>query len=287
MNYESIKSVVSVVAGVLQFAVAVYALRLTRVFGAVKVGWSLFCAFTLLALVHVVQFLVPSFEAGMASAPTIEVMYAMVAMLLLMGMVHMETLLKERRRVEEQDKRMQAELEVEVKKKTAYLTRAIEELHEEIDRRTAVEARMEQSNTELYHATQQVKAAEKVNHLLHKMMSVVKSVNLSASLVSDQMKQSKIANVVRVGNLVRDNKANLGQFMSRDPRGQKLPQYIAQLAEHLDNEQTLLTRELDGIKKNIEEIMAMQQNHADAAWQAESPKTVTVIAAATQSATTG
>ena len=89
----------------------------------------------------------------------------------------------------------------------------------EIDRRTAVEFKMEQSNTELFHATQQVKAAEKVNDLLHKMMEVVKSVNISAGLVSDHMKQSKIANVVRVGNLVRDNAANLALFMSRDPRG--------------------------------------------------------------------
>jgi hypothetical protein len=270
MSYESIESIVSVVAGILQFIVAAYALRLNRVYGAVHVGWSLFCAFSLLALVHVVQFLVPSLEAGVAAAPTIEVMYAMVAMLLLMGMVHMESLLKERRRREEQDKRMHAELESEVKKKTAYLTRAIEELQMEIDRRTAVEFKMEQSNTELFHATQQVKAAEKVSDLLHKMMEVVKSVNISAGLVSDHMKQSKIANVVRVGNLVRDNAANLALFMSRDPRGQKLPQYIAQLAEHLDNEQTLLTRELDAIKKNIEEIMAMQQDHAQGAWKAES-----------------
>lgn len=262
MSYQSIESVVNVVAGGLQFAVAVYALRLTRVYGARKIGWSLFCAFTLLALVHVFQFFMPSLEAGAAAVPTIEVMYAMVAMLLLMGMVHMESLLKERRRIEDQEARMRAELEAEVKKKTAYLTRAIEELQTEIDRRTSAEARVEESNTQLFVATQRVKEAEKVDRLLQHMMNVVKSVNVSAGLVSDHMKQSKIANVVRVGILVREHAANLGDFMKRDPRGQKLPQYIAQLAEHLANEQTLLTRELEAIKNSVEEIMALQNNHA-------------------------
>lgn len=270
MNYQSIESVVNVVAGVLQFAVAVYALRLTRVYGAVKVGWSLFCAFLLLALVHAMQFLVPSLEKGVAAAPMIEVTYAMVAMLLLMGMVHMESLMIERRRVEEQEQQMRAQLEAEVKKQTAYLTRAIEELQAEIDRRAFVEAKMEESNTQLSFATQRVKEAEKLDVFLNKMMSVLKSVNASAGLVSNHMKQSKIANVVRLGTLVRQNAAHLGAFMTRDPRGRKLPEYIAQLAEHLADEQTSLTRELDTIKKNIEEIMAQQPEHPKIAWKVES-----------------
>ncbi len=267
MSYESVESVVNIVAGVLQFAVAVYALRLTHVYGAVKVGWSLFCAFTLLALVHVAQFFMPSLEEGIASVPTIEVMYAMVAMLLLLGMVHMESLLKERLRIAQQQEQMRAELENEVKKKTAYLTRAIEELQAEIDRRTSAEAKVEQSVTQLFYANQRVKAAETIDSLLHKMMEVIKSVNVSAGLVSDHMKQSKIANVVRVGILVRDHAANLGEFMSRDPRGQKLPQYIAQLAEHLANEQELLAGQFESIKKNIEEIMVLQKDHAKVSWQ--------------------
>jgi hypothetical protein len=267
MNYESVESVVSVGAGVLQFVVAAYALRLTRVYGAVKVGWSLFCAFSLLAMVHFTQFLVPSVGEEFAAIPTIEVTYALVAMLLLMGMVHMESLLKERLRIAQQEKQMRAELESEVKKKTAYLTRAIEELQAEIDRRTDAEAKVEESTAELFFATEKMKAAETVNKLVDRMMNVLKSVNVSAGLVSDQVKESKIANVVRMGNLIRENASHLGAFMAKDPRGQKLPQYIAELAAHLANEQMVLSLELDTIKKNIEEIMAMQRDHPKDTWQ--------------------
>ena len=51
--------------------------------------------------------------------------------------------------------------------------------------------------------------------------------------------------------------------MARDPRGQKLPVYIADLAEHLANEQIILSRELESLKKTIEEAEAQQQNYTE------------------------
>jgi hypothetical protein len=75
------------------------------------------------------------------------------------------------------------------------------------------------------------------------------------------VKQSKIANVVRVGTLIRDHVADLGNFMKHDLRGQKLPEYIAQLAEHLENEQTVLSNELTSLRKNIHEILTIQRSY--------------------------
>ena len=43
------------IAGGRQLVVGGYALRLNRLFGTAKAGWSLFCAFALLALLHLVQ----------------------------------------------------------------------------------------------------------------------------------------------------------------------------------------------------------------------------------------
>jgi ABC-type Fe3+-siderophore transport system permease subunit len=45
----SFSGVMGFVNGALQFIVAGYALRLNRVFGTARVGWSLFWAFSLLA----------------------------------------------------------------------------------------------------------------------------------------------------------------------------------------------------------------------------------------------
>src|ERR1022692_1259989 len=92
MNFPEI---MGFVAGVLQFTVAGYALRLNRLFGPARVGWSLFCAFLLLALLHLVQS-VASFHAVIQLGIEIEVMYALISLLLLTGMVYLESVFKER-----------------------------------------------------------------------------------------------------------------------------------------------------------------------------------------------
>jgi hypothetical protein len=274
MNYES---TMSFVAGGLQFVVAGYALRLNRLFGTSRVGWSLFCAFALLALLHLVQSVTPSLEVAGQSGIKIEVMYALISLLLLTGMVHMEALMKERLRMSKMEESLRAELESEVKKKTAYMMRAIEELQAEIDARKSMEVAMEESTSQLFHASRQVKAAESVNGLVEGMVNMLQSVNVSASLVADQVKQSKLANVVRIGNLISEHADNLGEFMSKDPRGQKLPQYISQLAEHLMTEQSALTRELDTIKHSLEAIIALEQSHTTTIWEkANGPHTAPV-----------
>jgi len=256
----SFPQVMGFITGALQFVVAGYALRLNRIFGTARVGWSLFWAFALLALLHLFQS-ITSFNSGAPLGVEIEVMYSLISLLLLTGMVHLETLLKERLRLEREEQRLRAELESEVKKKTAYLSRAIEELQSEIDGRKRMEAEVEKTHKELLAASRQAGMVEVAAGVLHNVGNMLKSVDVTASLVSDQVKQSKIANVVHVGALIREHVKDLGDFMARDPRGQKLPEYIAQLAEHLANEQTTLSSELESLRKNIEEVEAEQESY--------------------------
>jgi len=270
----SFPQVMGFITGALQFAVAGYALRLNRIFGMARVGWSLFWAFALLALLHLFQS-VTSFNSDVPLGVEIEVMYSLISLLLLTGMVHIETLLKERLRMERAEQRLRAELESEVKKKTAYLSRAIEELQSEIDGRKRMEAEVEKTQKELLTASRQAGMVEIAAGVLHNVGNMLKSVDLSASLVSDQVKQSKIANVVHVGNLIREHVKDLGDFMARDPRGQKLPVYIAQLAEHLASEQTTLSSELESLRKNIEEVEAEQQSYTQLIGKDDTVKKVT------------
>jgi len=258
----SFPQVMGFITGALQFVVAGYALRLNRIFGTARVGWSLFWAFALLALLHLFQS-ITSFNSGAPLGVEIEVMYSLISLLLLTGMVHLETLLKERLRLEREEQRLRAELESEVKKKTAYLSRAIEELQSEIDGRKRMEAEVEKTQKELLAASRQAGMVEIAAGVLRNVGNILKNADVSASLVSDQVKQSKIANVVHVGNLIREHVKDLGDFMARDPRGQKLPVYIAELAEHLANEQTTLSSELDSLRKNIEEAEAEQESYTE------------------------
>jgi hypothetical protein len=261
------------VAGVLQFIVAGYALRLNRLFGTRRVGWSLFWAFSLLALLHLLQS-VMSGGSGPEYGVKVDVMNTLISLLLLIGMVHLEALLKERVRVETEQRRMHNELEAEVRKQTAFLTRALEELQAEIDERKRVETEAHSTRLELTAVSRKAEMAQIASSVLQSVGEMLKSVNVSTNLVSDQVRESRIANVVRVGALIREHKSDLATFVTQDPRGQKLPIYIEQLSQHLDTEQSGLLNELESIKKNLQKIMLMQQDFAKLAGDTDAPNNI-------------
>jgi C4-dicarboxylate-specific signal transduction histidine kinase len=94
---------------------------------------------------------------------------------------------------------------------------------------------------------------------------VLNSVNVSTTLLTDLVRQSKITNVARLGDLLTEHHADLPNFFATDPRGQKVPGFVQMLSGHLAKEQRDLLAELESLRKNIEhikEIVAMQQNYA-------------------------
>src|SRR6202022_2698446 len=59
--------------------------------------------------------------------------------------------------------------------------------------------------------------------------------------------------------------ADLGAFVTADPRGKQLPVYLMQLSEQLAVEQSLTLQELESLRKNIDhikEIVTMQQTYS-------------------------
>jgi ligand-binding sensor domain-containing protein/signal transduction histidine kinase len=127
------------------------------------------------------------------------------------------------------------------------------------------EAKIEEAHKRLLETSRQAGMAEVATAVLHNVGNVLNSINVSAALLTEQTGKSKISYVGRVAALLQEHAGNLGEFMTRDSKGQKLPSYIAQLAEHLVAEQTAALGELAGLRKNIEhvkEIVAMQQSYA-------------------------
>ncbi len=68
-----------------------------------------------------------------------------------------------------------------------------------------------------------------------------------------------------MANLLRENTAEIGAFMTSDPRGRQLPSFVANLAERLAHEQGQLLQEAEMLSKNIahiKDIVAVQQSYA-------------------------
>jgi two-component system, NtrC family, sensor kinase len=139
------------------------------------------------------------------------------------------------------------------------------ELLQEITDRKQAEADLAEAHRQLVDASRQAGMAEVATGVLHNVGNVLNSVNVSATLVSDGVRHSKLAGIKRLSQLLDEHQDDLARFLAEDSRGRQIPGYVRQLSAHLEAEQTALLRELDGLKKNIEhikDIVAMQQDYA-------------------------
>ena len=107
--------------------------------------------------------------------------------------------------------------------------------------------------------------AEVATGVLHNVGNVLNSVNVSATLVQERLRESKLASFVKTAAVLQEHSADLGAFLTNDPRGQRIPPFLIKLAGHLAAEQEGFLKELAALTKNIEhikEIVAMQQSYA-------------------------
>jgi ligand-binding sensor domain-containing protein/signal transduction histidine kinase len=193
------------------------------------------------------------------------------------------------RLIRQEQKDLQAasdRLEIQVARRTAELDRANVSLHSEIQNHQQTEAQLQQKtqtlekeieerkrmgleiervHAELVVASRQAGMAEVATGVLHNVGNALNSVNVSATLVADQVRQTKAGSVTKVAALLDQHKADLAGFLTTDPRGQMLPAYLGTLADVLAAEQKTLLTELELLCKNVDhikDIVAMQQSFA-------------------------
>ena len=126
---------------------------------------------------------------------------------------------------------------------------------------------------QLLDISRQAGMAEVATGVLHNVGNVLNSVNVSSTILSDLIKNSKLASLTKVTGLLRENNADLGKYMSSDPKGKQLPTYLVSLTEHLSEEHVDMTNELTILIKNVEHIkhiVSMQQSYAKVSGMVES-----------------
>jgi ligand-binding sensor domain-containing protein/signal transduction histidine kinase len=145
------------------------------------------------------------------------------------------------------------------------LVQRTQSLEAENEERKQMEVKLEETHRQLLEISWRAGMAEVASNVLHNIGNVLNSVNVSASLAATSVKNSRAANLAKVVALLREHAADLPAFLTHDPRGKKLPDYLAQLTDHLQADQAATVKELDSLSANIEhikEIVAMQQSYA-------------------------
>lgn len=141
----------------------------------------------------------------------------------------------------------------------------VHQLASALTSRAGVERELADSTRRLIDASRQAGMAEVATGVLHNVGNVLNSVNVSASLVVEQLQKSKTTSLAKAVQLMREHKDDLGGFLTHDAKGKQLPLFLEALSEQLIREQAGLARELLALQQNIDhikQIVAMQQSYA-------------------------
>ena len=124
---------------------------------------------------------------------------------------------------------------------------------------------LREAQAELVTTARRAGMAEIATNVLHNVGNVLNSVNVSAQVLYDKVHTSKGPAVAKVAQLMKDHPDDLGDFISTDPKGRALPDYLDKLADALAVEQQGMIAELAQLTRRIDhikEIVATQQSYA-------------------------
>jgi signal transduction histidine kinase len=127
------------------------------------------------------------------------------------------------------------------------------------------EIELERVNKELVTASREAGMAEVATNVLHNVGNILNSVNISSSIVAERVRQSKTGGISRLAELMTQQGERLGEFMTSDPRGRRIPEYLAALGGQLVADQRAALEELVVLRDNLEHIkdtVTMQQSYA-------------------------
>jgi PAS domain S-box-containing protein len=135
----------------------------------------------------------------------------------------------------------------------------------DITARKMAEAGMEQLHRQMVETSRFAGMAEVATGVLHNVGNVLNSVNVSATLISDRLRDSKLADLAAAAALFKERAHDLPAFLANDPKGKVLPGYLRAGLEKLQAGHAEMLRELDSLQRNIghiKEVVSMQQTYA-------------------------
>jgi PAS domain S-box-containing protein len=142
------------------------------------------------------------------------------------------------------------------------------------------EKKIDTIHKDLVRASRVAGMAEVATSVLHNVGNVLNNINVSTTVILDRLDKMKVNRLFELARLVRENRADLPRFLSSDPRGQHIVNFMELLAENLDEERASLRAEVDQLAlkiDHIKQIVAMQQNYAQVAGVVEKVSLLDII----------
>jgi C4-dicarboxylate-specific signal transduction histidine kinase len=184
-----------------------------------------------------------------------------------------------RRQVELRTSQLKAEVE-QHKLTESRLAEQTARLESEIEERKKIEAKVEEGHKQLVRSSHLAGMAEVATSVLHNVGNVLNSSNMLASVLAEQVHNSKVPTLVKTVNLLHEHRDNLADYLTNDERGRHIPLLLEQLSNHLEQDRSRSLERVDALAESvhhIREIVAMQQKYARLSTQTETVEVTEVV----------
>jgi PAS domain S-box-containing protein len=141
----------------------------------------------------------------------------------------------------------------------------VEGIARDVSARKRAEAELAAAHRRLLEVSRRAGMAEVASSVLHNVGNVLNTVNVSATLLAERLRASRVPNLARAVEMLRAHETDLHTFLTDDPQGRQLAAYLSVVAVELGSERSALLAESEAVSRNIDhikEIVAMQQGYA-------------------------
>lgn len=174
---------------------------------------------------------------------------------LLMSVARVNKELNERRIAQDLLRAAHEQLEEKVAERTAALTNEVAE-------RRRIAGELIAANALTASISHQAGMAEVANSVLHNVGNVLNSVNVSVSLIREQLQRTSLKDFPKAAELLARHQDSLAIYLAQDPQGKKLPIFLELLAKQWASEHSMMTSEIEQLVKSVQhikEIISSQQ----------------------------
>jgi sensor domain CHASE-containing protein len=114
--------------------------------------------------------------------------------------------------------------------------------------------RLESAQAALVEASRRAGQADVAANVLHNIGNVLNAVLVSRSTLADVVGRSRMADLSRLADLLKEHQGDLGTFVTSDPRGRLIPGFVVQLSEQWGRESAQINGELSRIDESLSHI---------------------------------
>lgn len=139
-------------------------------------------------------------------------------------------------------------------------------VHTDITDRKMAAIEKDRLNHQLIDLSRRAGMSEVATSVLHNVGNVLNSVNVSCAVIAEKVRHSQIATVRKTAALLENHREDLAAFLTENPQGRQLPEFLGKLAGRLGDEQSAILAEIELLNRNIDhiaQIVTVQQGYAN------------------------